>query len=400
MLKITIVALLLVYTAEILAVRPVASLPFQLSGSYVIVEASINGSTPLSFIFDTGVRHTIITHLEPNEQVSLATGREVPVVGLGPGAGVKGLLSDHNELKMGKIRFSERVVMVLQDDILQLSELNGRKLNGLLGVDLMRDYVVEVNYSRKKLYFYDTTTFVAPARYSSRALIVENNKLYLPMTLFDWSMKIRPIKMFIDTGALLNAWFLTTDTGSASVSNSRVEAFIGSGFGGDIEGYLTRIPRICIGEYCFDRPVVAFPDSSVVAEVIRRSDRDGTIGSELLSRFNLIFDLKNKQLYFKPNGYFKAPFVYNVAGIELKQLHSALGGFEVARVWENSPAAHAGILPGDQLLGVNNENIYDLSLTRIRGIFQKPSRFPMQLILLREGKRIVIPVDMTDRLAV
>ena len=383
---------------QLSAARPVAVVPFELSGSYVVINARINGSKPLSFIFDTGVRSTILTHLDADDQVSLTTGRSVPVVGLGTGVDVMGLIRERNTLSLGKIQFDNRVVMVLEDDVLQLSELNGRKINGLLGVDLLQDYVVEINYSRRKLIFYDTATYQRPSKYHTRELIVENNKLYLPMTLFDSSMKIRKIKMFIDTGALLNAWFLTVHNNANGIQGPKIYARIGSGFNGDVNGYLAHIPRICLDEFCFDRPIVAFPDSAVVSEVIRRSDRDGTIGSELLARFNLVFDVQRKQLHFKPNSFFKAPFNYNIAGIELIQSQPPLPGFEVTAVWRDSPAGKAGVKVGDQLIGINNESVFLLSLSTIRGYFQKSSRQPMLLVLLREGRRVEVELDMRERL--
>lgn len=380
------------------AARPVATIPFELSGSYAVVRMSINGSEPLSFIFDTGVRNTIITHLNDTDNLSLKEGREVPVMGLGTGLEVKGLVSDGNMLHLGKLSMNNRQVMVLDEDILHLSELNGRKINGLIGVDVLQEYVVEVNYTRRKLIFYDTASFRPPDNFASRDLIIENNKLYLPMTLFDSSMKLRTIKMFIDTGALLNAWFLTVNNNAEDIPGPKVYARIGSGFNGDVNGYLARIPRLCLEEYCFDHPIVAFPDSAVVAEVIRRSDRDGTIGSELLSRFNLIFDLHRKKLHFRANSYFKAPFVYNIAGMELIQAQPPFPGYEVSAVWKDSPACKAGIKVGDQLIGINNLSVFNLSLTDVRGLLQKPSRVPLSIMYLRSGKQMQAELDMRNRL--
>ena len=382
------------------AARPVATLPFEMSGSYAVVKMSINGSEPLSFIFDTGVRNTIITHIDDNTNVSLNPGREVPVVGLGSGLDVKGLLSDGNDLKLGKLSMNNRMVMVLEEDVLHLSELNGRKINGLIGVDVLREYVVEVNYTRRKLIFYDTASFQPPENFATRDLIIENNKLYLPMTLFDSSMKLRTIKMFIDTGALLNAWFLTVNNNADESKGPKVYARIGSGFGGDVNGYLTRIPRICLEEYCFENPIVAFPDSAVVAEVIKRSDRDGTIGSELLSRFNLLFDLQRKKLHFKANSFFNAPFVYNIAGMELMQAQALFPGYEVSAVWKDSPADKAGIRVGDQLIGINTLSVFSFSLTEVRALLQKPSRLPMTVMYLRNGQQMQAELNMRNRLPV
>ena len=45
--------------------RPVASVPFEMVGSFVVINVSVNGSGRLRFILDTGVRNTIITELLP-----------------------------------------------------------------------------------------------------------------------------------------------------------------------------------------------------------------------------------------------------------------------------------------------------------------------------------------------
>ena len=59
------------------------------------------------------------------------------------------------------------------------------------------------------------------------------------------------------------------------------------------------------------------------------SDRDGTIGSGFLRRFNLIFDYRRRNLYFKKNSGFKQPSRYNIAGVEIVQSFNYIPQTEV-----------------------------------------------------------------------
>jgi hypothetical protein len=378
----------------------VASVPFEMAGSYIIVEARINKTTPLYFILDTGVRNTIITELHEEDDILLNFSEKKIIQGLGQGNAMNSLMSDSNSISLGKLILPNKTVYVLDEDIFGLSENNGRKINGLLGIDIIQSYVVQIDYTRQKLNFYDKDSFTPPADYDFKPLVVENNKMYLNMTLLDMTAKIRTIKMLIDTGAQLNAWFQTVRTNAAEIPDKRVHARIGQGFSGEIYGYLARIPRICIEQFCITDPIVVFPDSAMIASIMRNSDRDGTIGSELLRRFDVFIDFQGKAIYFKPNRYFKTSFKYNIAGIEIKQSSQSDLLYEVTHVWKDSPAEKAGVLDGDILLEINSNKSFLLNLFEIRGIMQEPSRTPMSLMVERNNEKLLLRVEMNDILKI
>lgn len=378
----------------------VASVPFEMAGSYIIVQARINKTTPLNFIFDTGVRNTIITELHKEDDISLNFSEKRIIQGLGQGNTVSSLKSDSNDITLGKLTLPDKTIYVLEEDIFALSENNGRKINGLLGVDLIQSYVVQIDYTRHRIHFYEKKSFIPPSGYSYKPLVVENNKMYMHLTLLDLNAKIRTIKMLIDTGAQLNAWFQTVRTNAAEIPEKRVHARVGQGFSGEIYGYLARIPRICIEQFCITNPIVIFPDSSMIASIMKNSDRDGTIGSELLCRFNIFIDYQSKSIYFKPNRNFKAKFKYNIAGIEIKQSHESALLYEVTNIWTGSPAEKAGLQAGDLLLEINGNKSFMLNLYEIRGIFQKSSKMPMTLLVERNNEILLLKVEMTDVLKI
>ena len=375
------------------------SVSFEMAGSYIIVQARINNTTPLNFIFDTGVKNTIITEIHQQDDILINLIGKKAIQGLGQGKSIMSFISESNTISLGKLKFSNKTVYLLEDDILGLSQHTGRKINGLIGVDLIQSHVVEIDYSRRRIKFYDQESFLPPKDYIRKPLIIENNKIYLNLTLLDDNGQIRTIKMLIDTGAQLNAWFQTVRSNAAEIPEKRVYARIGEGFSGDLYGYLARIPQICFNQYCFHNPIVVFPDSMMIADIMRKSDRDGTIGNELLSRFNTIIDFKNAALYLKPNHYFKDNFYYNIAGLEITQPNPNLPSFEVAYVWKDSPAAKAGIQAGDMLLEIKGIKTYLMKIAEIRWHFQRVSNQPLNLLVERNLEHLSFDIPMQDLLS-
>ena len=63
--------------------KRVATIPFRLVGSSIVIETTINESSPLNLILDTGVKNTMITEILPEDSVDLPTGDIVQIRGLG-----------------------------------------------------------------------------------------------------------------------------------------------------------------------------------------------------------------------------------------------------------------------------------------------------------------------------
>ncbi len=379
--------------------KPVAIIPFEMVGNYVVVKVRINDSNPLRFILDSGVRNTIITELFPEDNLNLKYIDQKQLQGLGQGKTINTSVSKSNDIILTRaISLTDKTILLLQEDIFNLTSQTGTKINGLLGFDFFSDYITEIDYSKRKIKFYQRESFVAPPEFGIMPMTIENQKMYIHLSILETVSERRSIKMFIDTGAELSAWFQTLTNKAIEIPEKSIQGRIGQGFSGEITGYFARVPQICIANFCVKDPVVAFPDPVAISEIIKNSDRDGTIGSQLLSRFDLIIDVFSKTFYFKPNRNFNKPFVYNIAGIEVVQTLSQLSYFEVINVWNNSPAQKAGVMIGDIVLEVNNENIFKLSLSELRGFFEKPSKRPLRLMLIRDGKHIVLNINMETKI--
>jgi len=378
--------------------RSIYSIPFDMVGSYVILHVRINDSSPLNLILDSGIRNTIITELDQGDRISLNYSDVKELMGLGGGNHLEAYTSNSNMLKIGKFKMDYKTVYVLKDDVFNLSKHSGTKINGLIGVDFFQNYTVEINYSSKRIRIYDSSTFEMPKGYGMLPLTIESQKMFIDLTVLGSDSTRKQVKMLLDTGAELNAWFQTMTKESVHTPTKWIQGTIGEGLNGLITGKYGHIPQICFGDFCLKNPIVTFPDSSTIAGIVLNSKRDGTIGSQLLSRFNLFIDYKLKKFYFKPNSTFTKRYTYNVAGIEIIQVSPYLTLAEVLDVWKNSPADIAGVKKGDEIIEVNGTTAFQMSLGEIRNIFETPSKKTLSLTLRRDKQEINVRIDMKDKL--
>ena len=376
----------------------IASVPFEVVGSYVVVSVHINESTPLNFILDSGLGRTIVTELASTDSLILKTYEKTVLNGLGLGKEISAYVSRGNSLQIGKMKFVNQRVNLLEEDIFNLSNYTGQKINGLLGSDFFQDHVVKVDYNLQKITFYESSSFVVPRGYIAVPLTFKDEKMYAKVLVSDGTGKPREVNMLIDSGAELAAWFRSFGNNPVNLPQKKIHGYIGQGLNGEIKGFIGRVPRIFFGGHAMHNPIVSFPDSISIAEAIKDNDRDGTIGCQILSRFNLIFDEPNEILYIKPNSNFRKSFTYNVTGIETIKLSQFPYLPEVFYVWENSPAALAGIQTGDLILDINGLSGFKTDINEIRKIFERQGKRTHKLLILRNSENKIINIEIKEGL--
>lgn len=375
----------------------IAAIPFERVGSYIVVKVRINSSSALRLILDSGVRNTIITELLPEDSAKLNLLEIKQLQGLGQGKTLNAGVSRSNEIQLNRnFILRNKTILLLNEDLFNLSNQTGTKINGLLGYDFFSDYIVEIDYQVSKIRFYKPENFIVPESFGAMPMIVERNKMYIFLSVLETVSERRTIKMLIDTGAELNAWFQTLSNDAVGIPGKSIQGRIGQGLSGEINGFYARVPQICIANFCVKDPVVAFPDSSSIAQIMLNSDRDGTIGSQLLCRFNLIIDPFAKKFYFKPNRSFNKPFTYNIAGIEVMLTSEYSSQVEVVSVWKNSPAEIAGVKIGDIIQEVNSTKMSSISLSELRYYFERPSKNDLKLIVIRNSELKNIRIKMKE----
>ena len=395
---------------------------FELVNNLMIIPLEVNGAQ-LSFILDTGVSHPILFNLADQDSIQLNNVSEILLRGLGDGEPIKALKSTNNTFRMGAIRnFSQHLFVVL-DKEMNFSPTLGMPIHGIIGYDLFRDFVVEINYARQFIKFHDPTSY---------ALKPKKNRVTLPMAVanrrafIDGEVTVQgeteiPVKLLIDTGSSDAVWLFDDPDLGITLPERNYEDYLGRGLAGNIYGRRTKVDRIRIGGFELFDAKAAFPYMEYFSDAPHLEGRNGSLGAEILRRFNVIFDYRHQQITLSKNGRFSDPFRYNMSGLSLQ--HSGMryvveqidelqrgstvdnrtfGDVQilvgnrtqislvpeivVSAIRAGSPADEAGMREGDVILAVNGKKVHNYKLQEV-----------LQMINDRPGKRIKVLIERQNQ---
>jgi membrane-associated protease RseP (regulator of RpoE activity) len=362
-------------------------MPFEFQRNLIIVQASLNGQGPYNFLLDSGVGISLITDPSLIAPLKLRRGINYNVVGAGQDAPLEAFHSDSVQVTMPGVVAPALSFLVLSADVLNLSGYVGMPIHGILGHDVFHSFVVQVDPTVAQLWFHAPDTYQPPRRrrWTQVPIDLEGRKSYLkvPVSLSD-SLTL-PLKLVLDTGAGHALSLETSSDPRMRVPAQRLRAQLGRGLSGVINGYLGRVQSMQLGRYRVKAPLTSFPDVeslSLRAEV----PRNGTIGFELLKRFEVVIDYTHNSLWLRPNSLFRDPFEHDMCGLELLASGPNYRRYFVLHLEPNSPAVQAGLLPDDELLSINLLPVKAMSLTQISRIFHSGDGKTLFLLLQRNGQ--------------
>lgn len=162
---------------------------------------------------------------------------------------------------------------------------------------------------------------------------------------------------------------------------------------GVINGHIGRIPKVRIGNFELNDVITTFPDSSAFGVKItdQHPYRDGNLGGELLRRFKVTFNYEAGYIVLKPNKKrFNDRFEHDMSGIDVRAKGNRFRQYYVENIVEGSPAQHAGLQEGDELLFINNESVEDLALSELYRMFQRKEGKEIRLVVRRNGRPVSI----------
>jgi hypothetical protein len=337
------------------------SVSFSHVGNLIIVPLQINNSVPLNFVIDTGSPYTIITNLDAIHYFKLNKGRKISISGLGQNSEqLEAYMSNDNRIQLGNAVSNSTDIVLLFEENFDLSTRFGVPIYGIIGFDILKDFVVEVSYTQQRVVFYKPEYFYKKKqrklrKFEELPITIENGKPYLTLDSETDGIHSK-LKLLVDSGSWDAVWLFENKEENIQIPKNYIEDYLGFGLNGEIHGKKSRIGILEIGSGQIKNPTASFPDSVSVAN-IKNKGRNGTLGSEILRRFTTIYDYKNKKIYVKKNRYFNEDFHYNLAGLELYQPYPELPYLEVMYVRKNSPAANAGLKIGDAIRYVNGKKI-------------------------------------------
>jgi C-terminal processing protease CtpA/Prc len=140
-----------------------------------------------------------------------------------------------------------------------------------------------------------------------------------------------------------------------------------------------------------ETPVAVFSQSNSSATQDKKIA--GAIGANLLRRFTVIFDFPHQRVILEPNLQFNHSVDEDMSGLSVIAHGSNLRTFEVIHVQAGTPAADAGIQPGDVIAAVDDEAAADLTLSAVRDLFRQIGH-EYKLLIDRKGQSLTVSIKM------
>lgn len=391
-------------TMTILKEKHKQKVSFEFINNVIIIPVSLNGKK-LSFILDTGSRNTILFGSAKSDSLVLNNQVKAKIKGLGDGEAVDAIISRNNRIKIDNIYGYSQTVYVILDDNFDLSLKMGKPIHGIIGFELLKNFVTSINYRTRKLVFHDPANFKPPKseKFEKFKLDSRQNKLYVNAYSQLSESTGFETKLLIDTGCSDALWlFENKKTGLTTQSKFFVD-YLGEGLNGSIVGKRSKIKSFKLGSFTFNNITTAFLDSVSTSYARSYGKRDGSIGSRFLERFHVILDYPKKELYLKKSKSFTEEFRYNRAGLSVayhkdakvlvekenteiiivseRQNDRYNNLFEISYKYEfkrlfkidyirpNSPAEKAGLKKDDLLFQINGKPAYNYKLSELINFF-------------------------------
>ncbi|WP_194851050.1 aspartyl protease family protein [Nonlabens antarcticus] len=402
------------------------SIPFAKVFNLIVVPMEVNG-TPLNFILDTGASKSIIFNLGGVDSLLVAQGKVLQISGYGTSDTFEAYYSENNKINVKGFKNDNAEFLIMAGQEVNLAEVLGLRVNGLIGTDFFTNSIVEIDYANQKLTILKHNSRQAKRLQRQHSITISfiNKKPFIPIVVQNEQSEITT-SLLIDTGNGDALWLWNIES-NFTMPQKGFEDRVGVGMNGNVEGFRSKLDRVSLGDYQLNRVTVSFPNkNSYKTDKEDPVINDGTIGGEVLSRFKIFLDYKNSKMYLEPNRSYKDGFYYNMAGIELSEGESEIFTVVKNREFEevesqygvvrgqktirttqtqiiklvpkvmvryvrpNSPADFAGVKAGDQITRINRIRNDRLTLNNTASKFFKDPYSKIRLRVLRGQKEIKI----------
>jgi hypothetical protein len=344
--------------------KQIACIGFQqLDGGVPLIVCRLSGiDDTLRFILDSGSGGVSLDSAFCAQHQFIPAAADSNISGIGGTVGVDYLFE--KSLIIGS--YKTRPMNFHIYDYSQLSAVYGEKIDGVLGFPFISQFLIYIDNDLLQMEFYPPQKI----KYPKNGQLLHPRIALLPLqhlTIRD--KKISKMNFFLDCGAGLPVLFNESYLGDSAILRDHKKYFYtrAAGTGGNKQMRITTVREIILGKYHFsDVPAYIFKDEN---NVTAYPFSGGLLGNEILRRFNIVLNYAHSEIHITPNTHFQDGFDYGYSGLTLHQYDNKI---IVEDVVPESPAAKAGMVVGDELVGV--DQYFSGSLKFFRNLLQQPDK--------------------------
>ena len=367
----------------------IAEIPFRIGDDAIIVDAKVNGKD-VSLMFDTGFAGSFV--IGPHISLGKPDGK----MGLKDFVGVfEADTIKINTIEFGSLRPSVEDMHVVQLPTMDYTQSYGTHVDGIMGLEPLRGYVLEINFENKKFIVHPDTHDISKMQpdgqktFLARMLPVGHNSIELAVRVKTG----KQIVLALDTG---NGFYATT--------HKDVLESVGLWRGGTQPRFMSQ-SMVASGAvdswsiFVEESQIFGVPVAKSVWDIIDLPASDaqhqGTVGFGFLKHFNVTIDLKRRRVWLD-----------NFSGKVTDEPEAEIGlaatyhpreqRMIIVDVTPDSPAEKAGIKPGDFLISVGEENLVRSTYRHVRGLLLGKDGSEVQLAVSSGGvlKRLTLKREL------
>lgn len=362
------------------------TIPVKIAHNLVLVPLRINHSLPIDFILDTGVNSTLLTEPALGAMLGLQYAGKVGLRGLGGGTPIEADVARKVHFSLPNIEGQNMNLVVLPPDVLSFSEMFGQPVYGIIGYDLFKAFAIEINYNEQYIRLHRSETYQPAKKATAIPLFINKGKVHITTQITDNNGKLYPANLLIDTGASQAVSLFGSEI---PLPYRTINTYIGKGLNGDVMGQLGRVASVQIDKFVLTMPIVCYPDSMAMSLQASTVPWQGSIGGELMRRFNLVFDYTRQKLYLKKSRNYTTAFSYNLSGLEVLTMGAGMfDRFVISHIRIGSAAEAAGIMAGDELIAINGTLLQPHSISEVYGMLNRRAGTTLRL-KIRRGTNIL-----------
>lgn len=270
------------------------SIPFELHNNHIYLKAEVNGKGVYYFLFDSGAG-TSGSMIDETVAETL----NLPIKGrlnIGLVGGSKGTAyTEDVKFSFGGLMFDEKKVAFLP--LKEQEKEEGHQVDGIFGYSLIKNYVVEVDYRKRIITFYNPEEYKKPKNAKTIQLlnINENKVPVIQGEILTAGEKKLNFPLTVDTGYdenfLLGREFIEENNLQGDVISAEA-APTGAGMGGKTSLKKGRVRSLGLGNIKNKNPetIFAFDEQGNFA------GKYGYIGGKLLKKYKLVLNYKENYL--------------------------------------------------------------------------------------------------------
>jgi predicted aspartyl protease len=360
-------------------------IPFLDSNNLIIIPISINGGPEINFLFDTGVKSNIFFSKTIADELEMEYTRKLNLVGADGKTVLSASVSPNNNFDIGPVEGIFQAILVLDEDFLELEKVIGVPIYGVIGHEFFKKNPIKIDYDNNEISFYrENALRWRPLGYRKMDMELIGSKPYIDTEVRQIDGPVIEAKLLIDTGANHGLLLNRETSDDIILPPLTLETDLGRSLGGDLFGLVGRVRRLNIEGLKFRNVITSYPDETEFSNVIIETGRQGSLGSDLLTRMRLILDYPRGRLLYKKGGKFGQDFDYDMSGLMVRVFSAEERRFYVSQVRKNSPAAKQGVQLYDEILSINKVPAMFWELDDITKILKSEEGKVITMELLRQ----------------